>query len=76
VIALGLAVELTAVGLLVVGLLLGEARGQVPLWSSIAVALLGLAITAVGIQRARPPRRPVPLLRSSAASVIGAEPSD
>jgi hypothetical protein len=76
VIALGLAVEFTAVGLLIVGLLLGEARAPTPLWSAIVMALLGLAVTAAGVQRARPPRRSLTPLRSSAAAVTGRDPPD
>lgn len=57
-IALGLAIELLAAGLVVLGLLLGEERATVPLWSSVAVALFGLALAMVGVRRARPPRRP------------------
>jgi hypothetical protein len=57
VIALGLAVELIAAGLLVVGLL-GPTAGTAILWASIAVVLLGLCVTAVGVRRARPPRNP------------------
>jgi hypothetical protein len=59
VIALGLAIELIAAGVLVVGLLLGEPRAMVPLWSAIAFALVGLAVASAGVLRARPPRRPL-----------------
>jgi hypothetical protein len=59
VIALGLTVELVAAALLVVGLALGEPRASMPLWASVAVALVGLSIAAIGVARARPPRRPV-----------------
>lgn len=53
-IALGLAIELTAAVLVVIGLLLG-AGGTGVLWSSIAGVLVGLVITAAGVRRARPP---------------------
>jgi hypothetical protein len=59
VIALGVAVELVAAVLLVVGLALGEPRASMPLWASVAVALVGLSIAAIGVARARPPRRSV-----------------
>lgn len=58
-IALGLAIELIAAGALVFGLLLGEPRAMVPLWSAIVIALVGLAVASVGVLRARPPMRPV-----------------
>jgi hypothetical protein len=58
VIALGLAIELLAAGLVVVGLLLGDQRATVLLWSSVAAALVGLAVVMEGVRRARPPRRP------------------
>jgi hypothetical protein len=54
VIALGLAVELIAAMLVVIGLLLG-AEGASVLWSSIAVVLAGLLIAGAGVRRARPP---------------------
>lgn len=53
-IALGLAIELIAAVLVVVGLPLG-ADGTAVLWSSIAVVLVGLAVTGAGVRRARPP---------------------
>jgi hypothetical protein len=59
VIALGLAIELVAAGLLVLGLLLGEPRAVMPLWSAIAIAVIGLAVASAGVLRARPPRRPL-----------------
>jgi hypothetical protein len=52
--AVGLATELAAVVLVVIGLLLG-ADGTPVLWSSIAVVLVGLVITGAGVRRARPP---------------------
>jgi hypothetical protein len=52
--ALGLAIELIAAVLLVIGLFLG-ADGTGVLWSSIAVVLVGLVVTGVGVRRARPP---------------------
>jgi len=54
VIALGLAIELIAAVLVVIGLLLG-ADGTGVLWSSIAVVLVGLLIAGAGVRRARPP---------------------
>ena len=53
-IALGLAIELIAAVLVVIGLLLG-ADGTGVLWSSIAVVLVGLLIAGAGVRRARPP---------------------
>jgi hypothetical protein len=76
VIALGLTVEAIAVGLLVVGVLVGEALGSPALWSAIVVALLGLAITTVGVQRARPPRRPLTLPVAPMAAADGGEHRD
>ena len=58
-IALGLAIELIAAGILVLGLLLGEPRAAVPLWSAIAIAVVGLVVASAGVVRARPPRRPL-----------------
>jgi hypothetical protein len=59
VIALGLAIELVAAGLVVVGLLLGEQRAADVLWPAVVLVLLGLVIVTAGVARARPPRRPV-----------------
>jgi hypothetical protein len=59
VIALGLAIELIAAGVLVLGLLLGEPRAAVPLWSAVVLAVVGLAVASAGVVRARPPRRPL-----------------
>jgi O-antigen/teichoic acid export membrane protein len=59
VIALGLAIELIAAGVLIVGLLLGESQASATLWSAIAIAFVGLAVASIGVLRARPPRRPV-----------------
>jgi len=53
VIAVGLATELIAAVLVVIGLLRG-ADGTPVLWSSIAVVLIGLLITGAGVRRARP----------------------
>ncbi|HSJ44925.1 MAG TPA: hypothetical protein VK923_09620 [Euzebyales bacterium] len=53
-IALGLAIELIAAVLVLIGLLLG-AEGTGMLWSSIAVVLVGLLIAGAGVRRARPP---------------------
>ncbi len=58
-IALGLAIELIAAALVVVGLVLGEPQAITPLWASVAVALVGLSVTSIGVARARPPRRAV-----------------
>lgn len=58
-IALGLAFELIAAGILIAGLLLGEPRAAVPLWSAIAIAVVGLVLASAGVLRARPPRRPL-----------------
>lgn len=58
-IALGLAIQLIAAAVLIVGLLLGESRAVIPLWSAIAIALVGLVVSSAGVLRARPPRRPV-----------------
>lgn len=58
-IALGLAIEVIAAGLLVIGLVLGEPRAATPLWASVAVTLVGLIVAAIGVARARPPRRPL-----------------
>jgi hypothetical protein len=61
VIALGLAIELVAAVLVILALFLGGDRAAVPLWSSVAVVLLGLAVVTAGVRRARPPRRsPIP----------------
>lgn len=54
-IALGLAVELSAALLLIVGLLQTPV-GTGLLWSSIATVLVGLVIASIGVRRARPPR--------------------
>ena len=56
-IALGLAIELIAAGLTILGLLLGEQRASTPLWAAVVVAFIGLAVATAGVQRARPPRR-------------------
>lgn len=56
-IALGLAIEVIAAGLLVIGLVLGEPWAATPLWASVAVALVGLIVASIGVARARPPRR-------------------
>lgn len=53
-IALGLAIELIAAVLVVIGLLLG-ADGTGVLWASIAVVLVGLVVTGAGVRRSRPP---------------------
>lgn len=53
-IALGLAIEVVAAVLVVVGLLLGT-DGTVVLWSSTGVVLVGLLVAGVGVRRARPP---------------------
>lgn len=58
-IALGLAIELIAAVLVVVGLVLGEPQAITVLWASVAVALVGLSVTSIGVARARPPRRAV-----------------
>ncbi|MBW3605064.1 MAG: hypothetical protein KY460_09175 [Actinobacteria bacterium] len=54
-IALGLTVEFLAVVLMVVGLLMDSSATSM-LWLSIAVVLVGLGVTAIGVRRARPPR--------------------
>jgi hypothetical protein len=71
VIALGLAIELIAAGMLIVGLLLGEPRAQVPLWLAVALALIGLAVASAGVLRARPPRRPVAAVSPPAPETDG-----
>jgi hypothetical protein len=77
VIALGLAVELIAAGLLVVGVVvLGELRASTALWSSIVAVLVGLVVVAVGVQRARPPRRSVAPPLASMSPVAGASDGD
>lgn len=53
-IALGLATELVAAVLVVIGLFLG-ADGTPVLWSSVAVVLVGLLMSAAGVRRSRPP---------------------
>jgi F0F1-type ATP synthase assembly protein I len=73
VIALGLAVELIAAVLLVVGLLEPTA-GTPMLWGSVGVVLLGLCVTAVGVRRARPPRNPWMPPPSAAGTPTGIPP--
>lgn len=56
-IAAGLAIELIAAALLLVGLTVGGAYASAILWAAVAVVLLGLAVATVGVARARPPIR-------------------
>ena len=72
-IALGLAIEVVAAGLLVVGVVVGELQAPVPLWSSVVLALAGLTVVGVGVQRARPPRRSVAPPLSSLSPVAGSD---
>jgi hypothetical protein len=69
VIALGLAIELIAAGLMISGLLLGEQRASVPLWTSVVAALIGLALASAGVQRARPRRRSAAPTLSAASPI-------
>jgi len=74
VIALGLAIQLIAAGLLIVGVVLDEAQASTPLWSAIAMELFGLVVVAVGVQRARPPRRSVTPPRSALSPITRTAP--
>lgn len=70
-IAVGLAIELLAAVVLVIGLVLGEGAAGVPLWSSIGLVVVGLVVTSVGVARARPPIRVL-----AAAVATTSRPSD
>ena len=54
-IATGLAIELVAATVVVVGLAMGPS-GAPLLWSSVAMVLVGLTVAAAGVRRVRPPR--------------------
>lgn len=65
-IAVGLAIELVAAVVLLIGLVLGEGAATVPLWASVALVVVGLAATCVGVARARPPLRVLSVAAQSA----------
>jgi zinc transporter ZupT len=76
VIALGLAIELIAAGLTILGLFLGEQRASTPLWAAVVVALIGLAVATAGVQRARPPRRSATPVLPAAPSIVDVDGHD